>query len=79
MSERAIEQIGAAYMSGMSEQVSLHFETVIDLRLTMAESIAHIAEGEGSAGYGSKEEIEYGAKARHFSAPPCILPAAKLR
>ena len=53
-------------MSGMNEQVSLHFETIIELRLTMAESIAHIAEGEGNSSYGSKEEIEYGARARHF-------------
>ena len=43
MSEDTIENIGTTYMQGMNEQVSLHFETIIDLRLTMAESIAHIA------------------------------------
>ena len=36
MSESTIENIGTAYMAGMNEQVSLHFETIIDLRLTMA-------------------------------------------
>ncbi len=66
MSENTIEDIGTAYMAGMNEQVSLHFETIIELRLTMAESIAHIAAGDGNSGYGSKEEIAYGAKARHF-------------
>ncbi len=66
MCENTIEDIGNDYMAGMNEQVSLHFETVIELRLTMAESIAHIAAGEGDLGYGSKEEIEYGARARHF-------------
>ena len=66
MSEDAIEDIGGAYMAGMNEQVSLHFETIIELRLTMAESIAHIAAEEGRSDYGSKEEIEYGARARHF-------------
>lgn len=66
MSENTIEDIGTAYMAGMNEQVSLHFETIIELRLTMAESIAHIAAGEGSSDYGSKEEIEYGARARNF-------------
>ena len=66
MCENTIEHIGATYMAGMNEQVSLHFETIIDLRLTMAESIAHIAAGEGNSGYGPKEEIEYGARARHF-------------
>ena len=64
MSEKTIEGIGTEYMSGMNEQVSLHFETIIELRLTMAESIAHIAAGD--SGYGTKEEIEYGARARHF-------------
>ncbi len=66
MSENTIEDIGTAYMAGMNEQVSLHFETIIELRLTMAESIAHIAAGDGNSSYGSKEEIAYGAKARHF-------------
>ena len=66
MSESTIENIGTAYMAGMNEQVSLHFETIIDLRLTMAESIAHIAAGEEHSDYGSKDEIEYGARARHF-------------
>ena len=66
MSENTIEEIGTAYMAGMNEQVSLHFETIIELRLTMAESIAHIAAGDRDSHYGSKEEIAYGAKARHF-------------
>ena len=66
MSENTIEDIGTVYMEGMNEQVSLHFETIIELRLTMAESIARIAVEEENASYGSKEEIEYGAKARHF-------------
>ncbi len=66
MSENTIEEIGIAYMAGMNEQVSLHFETIIELRLTMAESIARIATGDGHSGYGTKDEIEYGAGARHF-------------
>ncbi len=66
MCEGTIEEIGTDYMSGMNEQVSLHFKTIIELRLTMAESIAHIAEGDGDSAYGSWEEIEYGARARHF-------------
>ena len=66
MSENTIEAIGTAYMAGMNEQVSLHFETIIELRLTMAESIAGIAAGDGASGYGTREDIEYGARARHF-------------
>lgn len=64
--KETIGDIGTAYMAGMNKQVSLHFETIIDLRLTMAESIAHIAVDEENSVYGSKEEIEYGARARHF-------------
>ena len=66
MSENTIEDIGMDYMEGMNQQVSLHFKTIIELRLTMAESIAHIAEGDKDSGYGAKGEIEYGARARHF-------------
>lgn len=66
MSGNTIEDIGTVYMDGMNEQVSLHFETIIELRLTMAESIAHIAEEGGESSYGSKKEIEYAARARHF-------------
>lgn len=78
MSEDAIEDIGTAYMAGMNEQVSLHFETIIELRLTMAESIAHIAAGDGHSGYGSKEEIEYGARARHFLCAALYSPDGEI-
>ena len=74
MSERTIEEIGTAYMAGMNEQVSLHFETIIELRLTMAESIARIAAGDGESGYGTREEIEYGARARHFLCAALYAP-----
>ena len=78
MSENTIEDIGTAYMAGMNEQVSLHFETIIELRLTMAESIAHIAAGDETSGYGSKEEIEYGAKARHFLCAALYSPDGEI-
>ncbi len=78
MSEQAIEEIGTAYMAGMNEQVSLHFETIIELRLTMAESIAHIAQGERNSGYGSKEDIEYGARARHFLCAALYSPDGEI-
>ncbi len=76
MSEKTIEGIGTEYMSGMNEQVSLHFETIIELRLTMAESIAHIAAGD--SGYGTKEEIEYGARARHFLCAALYSPDGEI-
>ena len=78
MSENTIEDIGTDYMAGMNEQVSLHFETIIDLRLTMAESIARIAEGEEDSGYGAKEDIEYSARARHFLCAALYSPGGEL-
>ena len=78
MSEHTIEDIGTAYMAGMNEQVSLHFETIIELRLTMAESIAHIAAGDGNSNYGSREEIEYGARARHFLCAALYSPDGEI-
>ena len=78
MSESTIEEIGTAYMAGMNEQVSLHFETVIELRLTMAESIARIAAGDEDSGYGTWEEIEYGARARHFLCAALYSPGGEI-
>lgn len=78
MSENTIEEIGTAYMAGMNEQVSLHFETIIELRLTMAESIAHIAAGDEDSGYGTREEIEYGARARHFLCAALYSPDGRI-
>lgn len=78
MSENTIENIGTSYMAGMNQQVSLHFETIIDLRLTMAESIAHIAAGKEGYGYGSKEDIEYGARARHFLCAALYSPNGEI-
>ena len=78
MSENAINDIGMAYMNEMNEQVSLHFKTIIELRLTMAQSIAHIAAGEENSGYGAKEDIEYGARARHFRSEEHTLNSSHL-
>lgn len=78
MSENTIEEIGTAYMAGMNEQVSLHFETIIELRLTMVESIARIAAGDGEAGYGTRDEIEYAARARHFLCAALYSPGGEI-
>ena len=78
MSKNTIEEIGTDYMAGMNEQVSLHFETIIDLRLTMAESIAHIAAGEEGSGHGTREDIEYGARARHFLCAALYSPSGEI-
>lgn len=38
-SERAINEVGTIYMSGMSERISMHFETTINLRLAQVETM----------------------------------------
>ena len=70
MSEDTIETIGTAYMDGMSEQVSLHFETIIDLRLTMAKEIPAAARW---------RRLSTAPRPGISCAPPCTPPTAKLR
>ena len=41
MGENAVRQLGIFYMSGMSEQVSSHFGTTIELRLSQVESLVN--------------------------------------
>ena len=41
MGENAIRQMGVFYMSGISEQVSSHFGTIIELRLSQVEALVH--------------------------------------
>ena len=41
MGENAIRQLGVFYMSGISEQVSSHFGTIIELRLSQVESLVN--------------------------------------
>ncbi len=66
MSKGTINDIGSIYMAGLNEQVALHFETIIDLRLNMMDAIADIAEEKKSSDYDAKEDIGYNAKARGF-------------
>lgn len=40
-SSETISQVGLTYMSGMSEQVSLHFETIMSLRLSQVRALVN--------------------------------------
>lgn len=66
MGNSTIDDIGVTYMAGLNEQVTLHFKTIIDLRLSMLEALASVAEDRENPGYGLKEDIEYNARARGF-------------
>lgn len=46
-----MNEIGEIYMSGMSEQTTLHFGTVMQLRLSQVEALAHDLEPNQESGY----------------------------
>ncbi len=78
MSENTISDIGTTYMAEMSEQASLHFETVIELRFTMLESIERILSGEGKKSGAALKDVEYGARARGFEYLGFYSPDGKI-
>ena len=40
-SANTMSEVGEIYMSGMSEQITLHFGTIMELRLSQAEALVH--------------------------------------
>lgn len=64
MGEDAIRQLGIFYMSGTTEQVSSHFEAIIELRLSQVESIVH-AVPPGRATWNSSMQVELAYNARY--------------
>ena len=63
-SVETIEEVGKMYMTGMSEQISLHYETVIGLRLSQVSSIVDIIPPDRSDQEQLLADLEYNAKAR---------------
>ena len=60
-----ISEVGKIYMSGMSEQVSLHFATTIDLRLSQVEALVETHRPD-RASEKLMEDLIYSAQARGF-------------
>lgn len=50
-SARIMNEIGEIYMAGMSEQTTLHFGTVMELRLSQVEALVHDLEPNREKGY----------------------------
>lgn len=61
-----ISNVGKIYMSGMSEQISLHFETTIGLRLSQVEALVATNAPGSSAPDRLIENLVYSARARGF-------------
>ncbi len=65
-SSETITEVGNIYMSGMSEQISMHFETTIDLRLSQLEALVETSHANLMDNNALRENLAYSAKARGF-------------
>ena len=67
MGEDAIRELGIVYMSGITEQVSSHFGTIIELRLSQVESIVNSLPPGRITGQSSMQiELTYNARSAGF-------------
>ena len=67
MGEDAIRDLGIVYMSGITEQVSSHFGTIIELRLSQVESIVNSLPPGRITGQSSMQiELAYNARSAGF-------------
>ena len=65
-SQKAVYEIGNIYMSGMNEQMSRHFETVIKLRFDQVNGLVSVVSTEGEDQESLYEELTYRALVRDF-------------
>ena len=65
-SEKAISEIGEIYMSGMNQQMSGHFDTVIGLRFDQVKGIISVVPTDNTNREQLYKELTYRAKVRGF-------------
>ena len=65
-SKKTIYEVGEIYMSGMNEQMSRHFETVIKLRFNQVSGIVSVVSADNSDKKELYEELAYRARVREF-------------
>ncbi len=64
---QTISTVGTAYMSGMNERISKHFETTMELRLLNLENVIKAVPMDSSRGYDAlSDDLTYNAEARSF-------------
>ncbi len=66
-SSETIGEVGTLYMSGLNEQISLHFQTTVGLRLAQIEALTRTIPPHGGAQEELRDELVYNARAREFS------------
>ena len=65
-SEKAVYEIGKIYMSGMNDQMSRHFETVMKLRFDQVSGIVSVVSTDNNDKEKLYEELIYRAQVRGF-------------
>ncbi len=66
-SKKTIYEVGEIYMSGMNQQMSRHFESVIQLRFAQANGIVSVVSSEGNTKENLYKELVYRAQIRDFN------------
>ena len=61
-----ISQVGGIYMNGMSEKISQHFKTTIELRLSQVEALVETSPPGSADPATLREDLIYSAQARGF-------------
>ncbi len=69
-SNNTISRVGRLYMESLSQQISMHFQTTVNLRLNQVETMVHEIHPSGQRGETSqaqiKKDLEYSSRARGF-------------
>lgn len=65
-SQEAFDRIGSIYMTGMNEQISEHFESVIKLRFNQVSGIVSVVSKDDYKGQALYDELSYRASVRDF-------------
>lgn len=67
VSKEAIDGVGDLYMKSVSEQITSHFETLINLKLEQAETVVKVVPSEFERQSELYEELIYRTQARNFN------------
>lgn len=65
-SQNTLNEVGTIYMSGMSEQISIHFETTINLRLSQVQALITTVPPDKTVTDSTRYHLAYNAQARGF-------------
>ena len=63
---KTIEEVGSIYMTGMSERITMHFDTTIDYRIAQLQSIVDTYPPDSHATAILREQLINGGRARNF-------------